>query len=242
MNNMQSKSIMDGMIEFIRTQGKERVQQIKSQMDYDFATQSEHMIMAEKKRLRDQMNKDLQIAERDMKIKKSKAQNKARIDRMKRTNELVESLQAEAGRQMHEQLANDQAAHKLLLKNLLVQGLIKLIEPKITLRCRQRDSDLLNSVVDEAVSEYKEAMLSQVVALEGKDDIPCVVTVDDKNFLPDYNESDPTHSCLGGFVMFAKKNRIVCSQKLDDRLGLTFQLSIPEMRASLFPSLSSKNK
>jgi len=30
MNNMQSKSIMDGMIEFIRTQGKERVQQIKS--------------------------------------------------------------------------------------------------------------------------------------------------------------------------------------------------------------------
>jgi len=37
-----------------------------------------------------------------MKIKKSKAQNKARIDRMKRTNELVESLQAEAGRQMHE--------------------------------------------------------------------------------------------------------------------------------------------
>jgi len=85
-------------------------------------------------------------------------------------------------------------------------------------------------------------MLSQVVALEGKDDIPCVVTVDDKHFLPDYNESDPTNSCLGGFVMFAKKNRIVCSQKLDDRLAMTFQLSIPEMRASLFPSLASKAK
>ena len=200
------------------------------------------MIMAEKKRLREQMLKDLQIAERDMKIKKSKAQNKSRIDRMKRTNELVESLQAEAGRQMHQNLERDEAAHRELLKNLLIQGLIKLIEPKITLRCRQRDSDLLNSVIDEAVQEYKSAMLSQVVALEGKDDIPCVVTVDDKHFLPDYNESDPTNSCLGGFVMFAKKNRIVCSQKLDDRLAMTFQLSIPEMRASLFPSLASKAK
>ena len=54
-------------------------------------------------------------------------------------------------------------------------------------------------------------MLSEVVALQGKDDIPCVVTVDDKHFLPDYNEEDPTNSCLGGFVMYAKKNRIVCS-------------------------------
>ena len=43
------------------------------------------------------MLKDLQIAERDLKIERSKAQNKARINRMKRTNELVESLQSEAG-------------------------------------------------------------------------------------------------------------------------------------------------
>ena len=59
MNQMQSKSIMDGMIEFIRTQGKERVAQIHQQMEFDFATQSEHQIAAEKKRLRDQMLKDL---------------------------------------------------------------------------------------------------------------------------------------------------------------------------------------
>ena len=50
---------MNGMIEFIRTQGKERVQQIHAQMDNDFTVQSEKMIQAEKKRLSDQMNKDL---------------------------------------------------------------------------------------------------------------------------------------------------------------------------------------
>ena len=95
---------MNGMIEFIRTQGRERVNQIQQQMETDFTVQSEKMIQAEKKRLNDQMLKDLQIAERDLKIEKSKAANKARINRMKRTNELVESLQDEAGLQMAQRL------------------------------------------------------------------------------------------------------------------------------------------
>ena len=191
-------------------------------METDFTVQSEKMIQAEKKRLRDQMLKDLQIAERDMKIARSKAANKARINRMKRTNELVESLQSAAGTQMAERLANNPQEYADLLKNLLVQGLIKLIEPKITLRCRQSDVNVLSGVINEAVLEYKSSMLSQVAALEGKDDIPCVVTVDDQHFLPEYNAQDPTNSCLGGFVMYARKNRIVCSQTLDDRLSMTF--------------------
>lgn len=83
-------------------------------------------------------------------------------------------------------------------------------------------------------------MLAQVAALEGKDDIPCVVTVDNERFLPEFTPSDPTNSCLGGFVMYARKNRIVCSQTLDDRLSMTFQQSIPAMRASLFPSLTKQ--
>ena len=83
-------------------------------------------------------------------------------------------------------------------------------------------------------------MLSQVKALDGKDDIPCNVTIDPKNHLPEYNEDNPTNSCLGGFVMYAKKNRIVCSQTLDDRLAMTYQQAIPQMRAVLFPSLAKK--
>lgn len=187
------------------------------------------------------MLKDLQIAERDLKIEKSKKQNKERIHRMRCTHELVESLQADTGRQMAERLTNDSSAYADLLKNLLIQGLIKLIEPKITLRCRQSDVSILSSVLDDAIAEYKSSMLDQVQALAGKDDIPCVLTIDEERFLPEFNESDPTNSCLGGFVMYARKNRIVCSQTLDDRLAMTFQQSIPMMRASLFPSLA-KNK
>jgi hypothetical protein len=42
-------------------------------------------------------------------------------------------------------------------------------------------------------------MLENVKALEGRDDIPCEILVDEKNFLPEWNKDDQLNSCLGGF-------------------------------------------
>jgi len=54
-------------------------------------------------------------------------------------------------------------------------------------------------------------MLSQVESLKDRDTLPCRVEIDRERFLPEYNAQDPTNSCLGGFVIYARKNRIVCS-------------------------------
>lgn len=81
----------------------------------------------------------------------------------------------------------------------------------MTLRVRESDVELIQGVIDDAVAQYKEMMLAEVKALEGKEDIPCNVIIDDKNFLPEWNADDMQNSCLGGFKMYCKKNRIVCS-------------------------------
>ena len=87
---------------------------------------------------------------------------------------------------------------------------------------------MLESVVDEAVAMYKEKMLTKVEALKGKDDqFSCEVKVDKKNFLPEWNAERVDEGCLGGFKMYARKNRIVCSQTLEDRLALVYGLAIP---------------
>ena len=59
------------MIAFIQAHGKERVSDINMQMENDFTVQKEKMIKAEKKRLYEQFNKDLNIAEINLKIEKS---------------------------------------------------------------------------------------------------------------------------------------------------------------------------
>ena len=153
---------------------------------------------------------------------------------------MVESLQFQAKVRMNANLAKDKKAYAKLVRDLLVQGLIKLIEPSVILRVRKSDLEMVKGQVDGAVKIYKETMLAQVQAFKNKTDIPCKVTIDDKNFLPEWNEADQKNSCLGGFVIYAKKNRIVCSQTLDDRMALVFAQAIPQIRSSLFPSLVRK--
>lgn len=100
-------------------------------------------------------NKNLKVAEVNLKIERSAEANKARIAKMRTTNEMVESLLTDSKKAMAEHLQNDQDSYAELLKNLLVQGLIKLIEPKVTLRVRESDKDIVAGVIDGAVSEYK---------------------------------------------------------------------------------------
>jgi V-type H+-transporting ATPase subunit E len=210
MNNQQSDRIMAGMIAFINTQGRERVEQIERQTNDEFTAMSQKKLLDKSEELKDQMLKDVANAEVKAKIAQSKRMNEARINRMRETNTLVESLQGAAGERMAERLSRDSNAYATLLKNLLVQGLIKLIENKVTLRCRASDVSILQSVISDAVSEYQTSMREQVKALEGREP-PCTVTIDEEKFLPEYNRNDPTNSCLGGFVMYCRKNRIVCS-------------------------------
>ena len=88
-----------------------------------------------------------------------------------------------------------------LLKNLLVQGLIKLYEKEVKLRCRESDVEVLDSVIGEAVAEYKKLMLEQCKALADRDDIKCKVSIDKKRFLPEWDEINPEGKCLGGFLL-----------------------------------------
>ena len=50
--------------------------------------------------------------------------------------------------------------HKEVLKKLLIQGLIKLMESKIVVSCREQDVSLIEQVKDEAINEYKNMMVS----------------------------------------------------------------------------------
>ena len=85
------------------------------------------------------------------------------------------------------------------------------MEGQIFIRCREADLDIIKEVQDEAVQQYREMIVSQVKRFEGKapEDIPCNIIIDTK-FLESIEDNEAT-GCLGGFKLFAKKGRIVCS-------------------------------
>ena len=109
------------------------------------------------------------------------------------------------------------------------------MEPEVYIRCKKEDEGVVQSVVDDAVNEYK-ALLKKEVKLFKDRDVPCKVAMDSTRNLPTYNEQEGADSCMGGLILHAKNGRIVCSNTLDDRLQLCYQEAIPDIRTILFPS------
>lgn len=210
---------------------------IESEMEKEFTTMKAKYVEEEEKRITENYKATLSNQTVKLKIEKSKQQNMARIERMRKVNEYVDQLRQEMKQQVRDKLKNDQAAYKDLIKNLLIQGLIKLMEGNIFIRCRESDVAVIESIKDEAIAEYKNLVVTQVKRFEGKDpnDIPCNIIIDGKR-LESIEDNELTGS-VGGFKLYAKKGRIVCSQTIDDRIDLVFGSAIPAIRHELFPSM-----
>jgi len=118
-----------------------------------------------------------------------------------------------------------------------------MMEAQIYIRCRQADVKLIESVEASAAKRYRELLVSQVKRFQGMraDEIPCTIIIDKKQYIESVENNELT-GCIGGFKMFAKKGRIVCSQTIDDRIELCFQAAIPAIRHMLFPSMRRPDK
>lgn len=117
------------------------------------------------------------------------------------------------------------------------------MEGQIFIRCRESDVELIQSIEEEAINEYREMIVSQVVRFKGQsaDDIPCKIIIDTSKYLESIEDNEHA-GCLGGMKLYAKKGRIVCSQTIDDRIDLCFMAAIPAIRAMLFPSMLQNKK
>ena len=236
MDDSEASNVLDSMIQFINNHGEEQADQLRREADQEFTIECEKLIGSEKERLNKIFDARLEQEGVEMKIKKSAALNKQRIRKMVERNKWAEEAYKSSHIKLNERMTKKPKEYKALLKNLIVQGLIKLMESNVRIMCRESDEDIVKDVLEEAAQEYKTLMKEQVLALRGQEP-PCNLEIDPKKYLPEYNPSNPMNSCSGGIKLHARKGRIVCSNTLDDRLQLVYQEAIPQIRKLLFPNL-----
>jgi len=108
-------------------------------------------------------------------------------------------------------MKKDKTAYKKLMEDLLVQGLIKMMEGQLFIRCRKEDVKLIEEVQPAAIKKYQELVVKEIKRFQGMKptDIPCNIIID-KTYLDSVDDNEQT-GILGGFKMYAKKGRIVCS-------------------------------
>ena len=81
----------------------------------------------------------------------------------------------------------------------------------MVIRCREQDVPLLEDVMDDAVSEYKQMIVDQVKMFKDKspDDIPCNLSIDTSHHLTSIDDDEA--GSIGGFKLLAKRGKIVLS-------------------------------
>lgn len=81
--------------------------------------------------------------------------------------------------------------YKAMLRNLIAQGLLTLMETNVQVQCRQEDESLVRAVIPEAVAEYKKKM-----------HIDVAVELDSKNYLP----AGPSKVAAGAEFWYADRS------------------------------------
>ena len=96
--------------------------------------------------------------QQDLNIKKSKKINAARLMSMTERNKYMEEMKVFLKAKLQDTMKNDRPRYLATLKNLILQGMIKLIEPVVQIKCREEDVDDVKGMVNDIEREYSEFM------------------------------------------------------------------------------------
>ncbi|MEQ2197943.1 hypothetical protein XENOCAPTIV_005441 [Xenoophorus captivus] len=191
-------------------------------MHQDFCLQAEEEFNIEKGRLvhtqrvkiMDHYEKKEKQIEQHKKIQMSHLKNQARLKVLKARDDMVTDLLNEA-RQRIADIVKDPERYSKLLEGLVLQGFYQLLEPKVTIRCRQQDVEMVQAAVNKNMLIYKEAVKSNLT-----------VRIDQDRFLQS--------NIYGGVEVYNDNGKIKVSNTLESRLELVAQQMMPEIRETLF--------
>lgn len=211
------------MIKYIQQETDKKVQIIKKEAGKDADLEKALLINPEKEKITKRMEKELEDYKTKMKIAQSQKMNKLRLEKLKVKIDCVNSVFEEARNQLLAKIKNDPEEYRKVLKDLIIQGFIKLLEENVNIICKKEDYNIVCGLVDQAKNEFMEKIKKE--AKKGTK-INVNVSVDSKYYLPE--------TLIGGVFLTSLKSKIRVDNTLDKRLELLKQSATPEIRKILF--------
>lgn len=224
MNDADVSKQIQQMVRFIRQEAEEKSNEIAVSAEEEFNVEKLQLVKIEKDKIKQEYERKEKQVEVRKKIEYSMQLNASRLKVLQAQDDLVAAMRESAAQELLA-VSEDHRFYKHLLKDLIVQGLLRLKEPAIILRCREADRWLVQSILEEAREEY---------AQKAKLHTPQIL-VDEETYLPPAPYADTVgHSCSGGIVLASKDGKIVCENTLDGRLNVVFGQKLPEIRKLIF--------
>ncbi|KAL8102087.1 hypothetical protein AgCh_026828 [Apium graveolens] len=219
MNDADVSKQIQQMVRFIRQEAEEKANEISVSAEEEFNIEKLQLLEAEKKKIKQDYERKLKQVDIRKKIEYSTQLNASRIKVLQAQDDIVTALKDATSKELL-RFSQDKNGYKKLLKDLILQSLLRLKEPAVLLRCREIDVSLVESVLEEAKREYTEKAKLQTPS----------IMLDKRVYLPPPQTSAGTHglSCSGGVVMASLDGKIVCENTLDARLDIVFKQKLPQ--------------
>ncbi|VDD83833.1 unnamed protein product, partial [Mesocestoides corti] len=202
------------LVAFIDQEANTKVEEIDAKAEEEFQIEKSRLVQNQRLKIMEFYTKKEKQLELAKKIQDSNLMHQARLKVLQNREHFVEELLQEARSRLRE-ATKDAEQYRVTLGGLLTQGLLQLVEPEATIKCREEDYDLVKSLVPASVAEVKR--------LAG---IDCEVKIDNANFLP-------KDSC-GGVEVSVRQGRICVNNTLDARLDQVAEKMMPQIREKLF--------
>ncbi|GAB2209739.1 hypothetical protein Droror1_Dr00026962 [Drosera rotundifolia] len=224
MNDADVSKQIQQMVRFIRQEAEEKANEISVSAEEEFNIEKLQLVEAEKKKIKQEYErKEKQVLIR-RKIEYSMQLNASRIKVLQAQDDLVNSMKETASKELLH-VSSDHHHYRMLLKELIVQCLLRLKEAAVLLRCRKEDLHLVHSVLHLAKEEY-------VVKANVH---PPEIIVDEVHLPPGptHHHSLGSSSCAGGVILASRDGKIVCENTLDARLDVAYRKKLPLIRKEL---------
>ena len=177
LNNLQK------MIQYIKQETEKKVSNIKKEADKEANLEKALIIKPEKEKISKKIEKELEDYKTKMKIVQSQKMNKLRLEKLKVKIDCVNSVFEDAKTQLIKKIKNNPEEYRKILKDLLVQGLIRLLDDKVNVLCKKEDYDIVKELIEEAKNEFLEKLKKEAKKSAQIENLE--VTLDEKYFLPE---------------------------------------------------------
>ncbi|KAL8433081.1 hypothetical protein Efla_006280 [Eimeria flavescens] len=186
MDDQEAQAQIQQMVKFILNEAKDKAQEIEARALEDFNIEKLKLVQQMKDKIRQEFDKKAKKLEVQRSIDRSTAINKARLRRIAAQEQVVNEVCIQSQKQLAA-ISSDTARYKELLTDLIVQGLLRLLEPEVIIRCREMDRPVVESVLSAAATKY-----SNVLSNEAGLNKSVKLSVDKSGrYLPPPPSSDP---------------------------------------------------
>lgn len=130
-----------------------------------------------------------------MNIEKSKKINNARLKEMKERNECLQKIREMMLKKLQEERTKNRKRYLKTTKDLILQSMIKLLEPELLILCRKEDGGDIKGMIKGLESEYTSFMKEKTE----KDDYVCKLSI-----IQDANLTEDKDKGCGGVILYTE--------------------------------------